>query len=482
MDDSKDSVARSGLVREYRAGLYRCFTSSRDALFELAEALLVACWVRSFVGLSQAPWFRRQWPSLYAALRDGQVDRAGLQRLFVQHAPLPETEGYLVVAVDSTPWPRPYARTSPDRTLVHVPGEGLVLPRGAAPVKPGWQCSMVAVVPAAASSWTYILDTQRIPSAQTPIQTALSQVAALHAELATQRPGLTLLCLLDAGYATTTWVAGLATLATTAATVRAPAADPARPEPVPARAQHVPIACLVRAPANRVLYRAAPPPTGKKGRPRRHGDPFQGKKTQTHGTPDATWSGADAAGTGVTVRCWGDLHLRKVPEVALTAVCITRAAAANTTRDPTDTWFWWIGDPLPPLPVLALLYERRYRVEHGIRFQKQDLLWQAPKLRTPEQAQTWTDVVSAVHNTLYLARDLVAAERFPWEDTARPLTPRQVRRGMHKIIAHLGTPAQPPRPRGKSPGRTPGTPVRTAQRHRVIRKGTARPHKPAPAA
>jgi DDE superfamily endonuclease len=482
MPDSKDSVARFERVRGYREGVYRCFTRSRDALFELAEALLVAWWVQSFVGLSPVPEFRRQWPSVYAALRDGQVDRAGLQRVFVQHAPLPETDGYLVVAVDSTPYPRPYAHTSPDRTLVHVPGDGLVLPRGAAPVKPGWQFSIVAVVPKAASSFTYILDNQRIPSTQTPIQTALAQVAALSAECTAQRPGLKLLCLLDAGYATVTWVAGVAALAKTAAQDHAQAADPAAKEPAPAQKQPIPISCLVRTPANRVLYRAAPPPTGKKGRPRLHGAPFQGKKTETHGTPDTTWSGVNADGKGSTVRCWANLHLKKVPEVAITVVCITREAAAGTTRDPTHTWFWWIGDPMPPLSELACLYERRYRVEHGIRFDKQRLLWLDPKLRTPERAQIWTDVVSAVHNQLNLSRDLVEAARLPWEDPERPCTPGQLRRGMPKIIAHLGTPARPPRPRGYSPGRAPGTPVPKAQRHTVMRKGTKRPRKAAAAA
>jgi DDE superfamily endonuclease len=482
MPDSRDSIARFEQMRGYREGLYRCFTRSRDALFELAEALLVGWWVQSCVGLSQVPEFRRQWPSVYAALRDGQVDWAGLRRLFVQHAPLPETGGYLVVAVDSTPYPRPYAHTAADRTLVHVPGEGLVLPRGAAPVKPGWQYSIVAVVPQVASSFTYILDNQRIPSTQTPIQTALTQVAALRAECTAQRPDLTLLCLLDAGYATVTWVAGLAALAKTAAQDRAPAADPAATDPAPTLEQLVPLSCLVRAPANRVLYRAAPPPTGRKGRPPLDGARFQGKKTETHGTPDATWSGADPTGKGLTVRCWGGLHLRKVREVAITAVCITREAAAGTTCDPRDTWFWWIGDPLPALPALASLYAPRFRVEHGIRFDKQDLLWLDPKLRTPEQTQIWTAVVSAVHNMLTLARDLVEAKHLPWEDPNRPLTPRQVRRSMPRIIPHLGTPAHPPRPRGKSPGRAPGTLVPKAQRHKVIRKGTKRRRKSAAAA
>ena len=247
--------------------------------------------------------------------------------------------------------------------------------------------------------------------------------------------------------------------------------------------QYLPISCLVRAPANRVLYRAAPVPAEKKkGRPRRHGAPFQGKKPETHGAPDATWSGTDATGKGITVRCWGGLHLKPVRDLAITAVCLTREAATGSARDPRDTWFWWIGDPLPPLPELAGLYDARFRIEHGMKFDKHDLLWLGPKLSRPERTQIWTDVVSVVHNQLTLARDLVATERFPWEDAARPLTPAQVRRGMPSIIAQLGTPAQPPRVRGKSPGRAAGTPVPKAERYKVIRKGTKRRRKSAPAA
>ena len=361
MPDSKASVAGLAGLREYRAGLYACFRRSRDALFELGEALLVAWWVQTFVGLSQAPVFRRRWPSLYAALRDGQVDRAALQRLWVQQVPGSADGDFLLVALDSTPYPRPAARTAADRTLVHVAAEGLALPRGVAPVKPGWQFSVVAQVPDTASSATFILANERIPSSQTPVEAGLAQLARLSAICAEERPERTIRCLLDAGYATATWVAGLAAQAAAVqrARVQAAAADSA-PRPL---AACLPYACLVRAPANRVLYRAAPLATGKRGRPRRHGDRFQGKDPATHGTPDATWSGTVADGTARTVRCWTGLHLRAVPQLGITVVCLTRAGAAGTTRDPKDTWFWWIGDPLPPLADLATLYDRRFRIE-----------------------------------------------------------------------------------------------------------------------
>jgi len=176
---------------------------------------------------------------------------------------------------------------------------------------------------------------------------------------------------------------------------------------------------LVRAASTRVLYHAAPPPTKKKGRPRQNGARFKGSDPSTHGEPDASWAGADDKGRAVAVRSWGGLHLKKCRDAPLTAVCVTRAAAAGTTRDPRATWFWWLGGrPLPPLPEVARRYPRRVGIEHGYRFDKQDLLWTAPHLRTPQQMETWTDVVAMVHNEVGLARPLAEARRLPWE-TAR---------------------------------------------------------------
>jgi hypothetical protein len=75
----------------------------------------------------------------------------------------------------------------------------MVLPGGAAPVKPGWQFSVVALVPRAPSSFTFILDHRRIPSTQTAIAVARCHIAVLRAECTVQHPTYTLLGLLDAG-------------------------------------------------------------------------------------------------------------------------------------------------------------------------------------------------------------------------------------------------------------------------------------------
>ena len=69
-------------LQQFRQAIYQhVFTQARDALFDLLEALLVHPRVTSFAELCLAAVFRRQWPSLYAALRDGQINGEALERL-----------------------------------------------------------------------------------------------------------------------------------------------------------------------------------------------------------------------------------------------------------------------------------------------------------------------------------------------------------------------------------------------------------------
>jgi len=198
------------------------------------------------VELSQAPCFQRCWPSVYEALEDGRIDRTALRALCTDTAPRPTPGARQVRALDSSPIVRPYARTVPDRTLVHVPAAGQVLPPHGAPVRPGWAFSTLVVVPAAPSSWTHILDNARIPSDQTALTAGAAQRAALvptrtqeqEREAAGTGPGARPLLLADGAYGTAGWVEATADLA---------------------------LDQLVRAASTRVLYRAAPP-HGQSGR------------------------------------------------------------------------------------------------------------------------------------------------------------------------------------------------------------------------
>jgi hypothetical protein len=434
------------ILEVYRHNLYHgCFTRAADALFDLADALLTDVTARSLVELSQAASFRRRWPSLYAALEDGQIDRDALLRLFLDLLPQRMLGSRLVVGLDTSSILRPAAETAKDRTLVYRSN----LPADATPVGPGWCFSALVVLPDPVSSWTYILDHRRVPSTETASSIGVQQLQAMLPQLPRVwgRP----LVLLDRRYSTAPWVRTSAALPTDQ---------------------------LIRARCDQVLYRPPPPPTGRRGAPRKDGARFKGSDPPTHGPPDADWSGVDAQERPVQVSCWQGLHLRKARDVTLTLVRIIRARAHGTKRDPRESWFWWLGGRLPPLAELAGLYGRRFGQEHGYRFDKQDLLWAAPRVRTPEQMERWTDLVAVVHNQLVLARPQVEGERRPWDSRTRPTSPRQVRRAMGRIIAQLGTPARPPQRRGKAPGRMVGAVVKRATRYAVVRKSPPRAKSP----
>jgi hypothetical protein len=130
----------------------------------------------------------------------------------------------------------------------------------------------------------------------------------------------------------------------------------------------------------------------------------------------------------------------------------------------------WMGDPDADLAQIALGYVLRFGQEHGYRFDKQALLWEKPRLRTPWQFERWTLIVAIAHNHLALARDLVEPEVRPWESKHRAPTPQQVRRGIGKLLPRLGTPARPPKPRGKAKGRIKGVKIGKATQSSVIRK------------
>jgi hypothetical protein len=182
------------------------------------------------------------------------------------------------------------------------------------------------------------------------------------------------------------------------------------------------------------------------------------------------WSGPDDKGRPVEVTWWKRMHVKQARWLEVTVVRVVRPHATNKERDPRVSWFVWIGDESVNLAQIALSYVLRFGQEHGYRFDKQALMWEQPRLRTPEQFELWSQIVAIVHNHLVLARDLVEPELRPWENMQRQSTPQQVRRGIGKLLPRLGTPTQPPQPRGKSKGRMKGASVKKAQRFAVIRK------------
>ena len=425
-------------LQDFRHGMYHCFGNAKDALFNLVDALASEAAASSFPELSFSPFFERTWASLYEALEDGQIDAQRLRQVFVDFAPLPAAGEFVFLGVDTSNLYRPEAETAEDRTLVPIAN----VPKNTHAASPGWVISHVVLLPTQAGQGTFVLDTARVHSTELATEVAARQLRAIVALLVAR--GLHPIIVGDRWYACAPFLARLADVE----------------------------ACkLLRVKSNRVFYRRAPARLpGQLGASRKDGERFQCKDESSHGQPDETWEGLDAKGARIEVRCWKHLHLRQARSVEVSLIQIIRHGASGKARDPKISWFVWNGDRSAPLAQISPTYRLRYSQEHGYRFDKQELLWDVPRLSTPQRTERWTQIVACAHNLLVLARPLVEGCYRPWETRSSVRTLAQARRALPTLLHQLGTPARPPQRRGKAPGRAKGFHPKPRTRHPAIRK------------
>jgi hypothetical protein len=229
---------------------------------------------------------------------------------------------------------------------------------------------------------------------------------------------------------------------------------------------------LVRLRSNRTFYRAPAPYAGR-GAPRKYGAAFKLRDPTTHGPPDRQATQADPRYGQVRVAVWGALRARGAADVPFTLVRVEVERLPRRTKPPAPLWLAWLGGALPAdLLDLWRWYGERFGAEHGFRFLKQGLGWTTVRPAAPAAADRWTWLLALALWQLWLARALVADQRLPWERPLPParLTPGRVRRAFTGLLGALGTPARPPKPRGKAPGRRPGQCPGPRPRHPVVRR------------
>ena len=430
-------------LKQVRQQTYDSFERGADALFNLCDALLCENQARSLPELSHSPFFEREWPSLYQALSNGKIDEVLLRQIWVKALLRDSAVGQTVwISVDASSIPRPEAETSEDRGIIHVSN----LPRATKPISVGWQCSTVMLLPEVASSWVGILDQQRIETTQTAIGVAIAQLQALVPLI--KHP---IIIVADRWYATADFLRACKALG---------------------------CQVLIRLKRNRKLYRP-PVRTSPKGRPPLDGPLLQGSRPDTVYGTEASLMSYDEQGKIVMVSRWSGLHFRQARDVQVRVFRVRREGAKDSKRDPRESWFVCLDDHAIDIPLATVtnLYGRRFSQEHGYRYLKQDLLWTHVHIRTPEQFERWSLLVSIVMNQLCLARPLGQASYRPWEARQRPATPGQVRRVMPSILSQVGTPARQCQKRGKSPGRALGFHPEPAPRYCVVIKGPKKPSK-----
>ena len=459
---SEDGADRGmGLLAGFRRELYCSLGMRRDALFEVADAL--ACLperVHMLAELCLEPECRRGHGGVYDALNCGEVVIGRLRRA-VDAIPLRRwDDGRIRLACDVSNWLRPDAETSPERLFCHCYARG----QGNAQMIPGWPYSWVVALEPGRTSWTLPLDAVRLGPADDATAVTAAQVRGVITRLITAghwKPGdPDIIVVLDAGYDLTRLAWLLADL---------------------------PVDVTGRLRSDRVMYFPAPPlparPASTGGRRPRHGHKL------AFGEP-ATWPGpavttvTDTARYGTaTAMAWPRLHQRlehrgsweghdgELPVVEGTLI---RLAVDHLPgqRGADPVWLWSSRAAVTEDEVNRAwqAFLRRFDIEHMFRFLKQQLGWTRPKLRDPAAADRWTWLVIAACAQLYLARDLAADIRLPWQQPCPPgrLTPARVRHGFRRIRQALPVPASAPKPSRPGSGRPEGSKNRRpAIRHDV---------------
>jgi len=442
----------------FRGELYCSLGMRRDALFEVADALLCRQGrVLMLAELCLEPECRRGHGAVYDALNRGEVRIARLRRA-LSSLPLPAwDDGRIRLAADVSNWLRPDAETSPERLFCHCYARG----KGNAQLIPGWPYSFIAALEPGRTSWTLPLDAVRLGPADDATEVTAAQVRDVVARVIAAghwKPGNPdILAVFDSGYDLTrlAWLL-----------------------------DDLPVEVAGRLRSDRVMYFPAPPrEPGTTGRPPRHGTALRLADPSSWPAPAAvTVTETSRYGTA-TATAWGRLHQRltaragwerhegELPVIEGTLIRL-QVDHLPGCRDAEPLWLWSsrAGTGGREVDRTWQAFLRRFDIEHTFRFLKQQLGWTRPKLRSPEAADRWTWIVIAAYAQLHMARPLAADVRMPWQRPCDPgrLTPSRVRRGFRNIRQALPVPASAPKPSRPGPGRPPGSKNRRpATRHDV---------------
>jgi hypothetical protein len=463
-------------LQSFRQALYQTLDARADATMDLIDALSTNISAPSVVALSLSPYFRFGYNSVYDATdsfflpsepEKADEERWELEkqhlRLIVDYLPEPTNRPFWLFALDGTPYARPWARTLEDRGFIHVPE----VVAGKKPVTIGHEYSPLVYLPEKTSPddppWVMPLSVRRVPTSSKPTLVGAAQVAALMKD--EDLPFHEALCVLvaDIGYSAVTFLG--------------PAVS------------YENLVTVTRFRSNRVFYHQPEPTEGQSGagHPRWYGERFALKEPETWGEPDEVVTIPVTSRKGyawhVRLEEWYDKLMRGKKDLpmhqnpfTLIRVQVFNEQGKLVFRRPM--WLGVFGERRRELSLVDArgVYTQRFDEEHYFRFGKQRMLMTA--FETPEvrREENWMQIVPLAYTQLWLARGLAQTMPYPWERyqpqrESQVLSPSMVQRDFGRIIREIGTPAQPPKPRGNSGGRPKGTKLERRTRHSVVRKG-----------
>ena len=142
-------------------------------------------------------------------------------------------------------------------------------------------------------------------------------------------------------------------------------------------------------------------------------------------------------------------------------------------------WLIWVAKDKLTLSAVWQKYLRRFAIEHWYRFLRQRIHWTLPQLSTPKQMEVWSDLMPLLTWQLWLAREVVTDSPLPWQKPMIKLSPGRIANAFALVLVRIGSPAPDPKPRGKSPGWSPGRKRTRRIRYPTVKKRYSKPSKKA---
>ena len=301
----------------------------------------------------------------------------------------------------------------------------------------GHSYSTLAWIPKEAGSWVLPLRHERITSFETALTKASFQLKQVCSQL-TIRP----LAVFDRNYGNGSFLQQTA---------------------------EIPADLLIRVASNRCVY-AQPGAYLGRGAPRKHGAKFKLNDPQTHPKPDEIVNIDESKLGQIRVTRWSQFHFRNCAAREIDIIRVEIIKPNGRRRKFKALWLIWTGQTRPLLSQLWRQYLQRFSLEHWYRFAKQRLFWTKPKLSSHQACECWSDLVVLMSWQLWFARLESADCPLPWQSPQQILSPGRVAQAFPTIIASIGTLANPPKTRGKSPGRQKGCSPTPRSRYPTVKK------------
>lgn len=460
-------------LREFRAAIYESLEYRADAIMDLLDALSSNERAKSVVELSLNPLYRRNYSSIEKSISELSVSRITddekqhrlhLEQAHVEiitsHLPALKERPFHLLAVDVTPQPRPFAKVLADRKVVHAPNPTL----SNKPIAIGHEYSHFVYLPEKPSlpspPWVVPLSVRRVSSTEKGTAVAASQLASLMKNQ--QLPFADELCLQvgDGAYAVVDYLSD--------------------------NKQHKNLVSAARLRSNRSLYfqPQAVTQTGK-GHPIWYGKSLKLKNANHYQFDEeilTTYTSHTGRTFNMRLKSWGNLLMRgkkdcPMHDCPLTLIRIDAFKPNGKPLYRRPLWLIVSGDRRDEISItdIWLSYSQRYDIEHYFRFGKQRLLMSSFQTPVLEHEENWWHLSMLAYCQLFLAAPLAHQLPRPWESkniliSSALLSPSAVQRDFTRIIREIGTPAKPPKLRGKSNGRQVGTILLTKKLQPIVFK------------